>query len=611
MAKKTIFKAISLPIKNIIWLYKPYLKYGKLFVALSLFFWCIIIPIAQLVSVYLPSTIINKLEAGVPFSEIVIFVISIQIILMFQPMYENVFNRLCKDKTLANIDVELKKEAYHKAIETDLKYIDDPEYYDNYSWAVSQYASKADEAQDLFNRISSSVITIISMLTIIAILSPIAVLVTLVGTLIENLMFIITNHFDVKKDDEIVKFDRRLGYYHRVFYESRYAADLKSTSIKYNLFDGIEEARKNKIGVIKKYARKIIPWSLAGNFTFYVASTFVILNIAYGIFSGSIETVGAYITMMVSVETLKGAINEMFYYVKDANRLSLYAEKIKAFFDVKSSIEADNNNKIKAPDAVFHVKFDNICFRYNNSNFCLKNLNLEIYPGEKVAIVGENGVGKSTLVKLLMRFYDVNSGTISINGIDLKKYDLDSLRKRIGVAFQQTNIYALSLIDNINVYGTEWNNNIQNAIIKTGLDKVIIKNDANLETELTREFDDSGIMLSGGEVQKIGIARLLSKEFGLLIFDEPSSALDPLAEYEMSKLILDSSNNATTIVIAHRLSTIRNVDRIILIDDGQVKEAGSHEELMSYKGKYYEMFTKQAENYQFFDVTADRNFTLH
>lgn len=611
MAKKTIFKTISLPIKNIIWLYKPYLKYGKLFVALSLFFWCIIIPIAQLVSVYLPSTIINKLEAGVPFSEIVIFVISIQIILMFQPMYENVFNRLCKDKTLANIDVELKKEAYHKAIETDLKYIDDPEYYDNYSWAVSQYASKADEAQDLFNRISSSVITIISMLTIVAILSPIAVLVTLVGTLIENLMFIITNHFDVKKDDEIVKFDRRLGYYHRVFYESRYAADLKSTSIKYNLFDGIEEARKNKIGVIKKYARKIIPWSLAGNFTFYVASTFVILNIAYGISSGSIETVGAYITMMVSVETLKGAINEMFYYVKDANRLSLYAEKIKAFFDVKSSIEADNNNKIKAPDAVFYVKFDNICFRYNNSNFCLKNLNLEIYPGEKVAIVGENGVGKSTLAKLLMRFYDVNSGTISINGIDLKKYDLDSLRKRIGVAFQQTNIYALSLTDNINVYGTEWNNNIQNAIIKTGLDKVIIKNDANLETELTREFDDSGIMLSGGEVQKIGIARLLSKEFGLLIFDEPSSALDPLAEYEMSKLILDSSNNATTIVIAHRLSTIRNVDRIILIDDGQVKEAGSHEELMSYKGKYYEMFTKQAENYQFFDVTADRNFTLH
>lgn len=332
---------------------------------------------------------------------------------MFQPMYENVFNRLCKDKTLANIDVELKKKAYHKAIETDLKYIDDPEYYDNYSWAVSQYASKAEEAQDLFNRISS------------------------------------------------------------------------------------------------------------------------------------------------------------------------------------------------------YVKLDNICFRYNNSNFCLKNLNLEIYPGEKVAIVGENGVGKSTLVKLLMRFYDVDSGTISINGIDLKKYDLDSLRKRIGVAFQQTNIYALSLADNINVYGTEWNNSIQNAIIKTGLDKVIIKNDANLETELTREFDDSGIMLSGGEVQKIGIARLLSKEFGLLIFDEPSSALDPLAEYEMSKLILDSSNNATTIVIAHRLSTIRNVDRIILIDDGQVKEAGSHEELMSYKGKYYEMFTKQAENYQFFDVTADRNFTLH
>ena len=155
----------------------------------------------------------------------------------------------------------------------------------------------------------------------------------------------------------------------------------------------------------------------------------------------------------------------------------------------------------------------------------------------------------------------------------------------------------MSLYDNINIYDRKENEKVNDAIYKTRLDKVITKNAADSNRELTREFEEDGIMLSGGEIQKIGIARLLAGDFGLLIFDEPSSALDPIAEYEMSELILDSSNRATTIVIAHRLSTIRHADRIVLIDNGTVKEIGTHDELMQTKGKYYEMFTKQAENY--------------
>lgn len=118
-----------------------------------------------------------------------------------------------------------------------------------------------------------------------------------------------------------------------------------------------------------------------------------------------------------------------------------------------------------------------------------------------------------------------------------------------------------------------------------------------MSTALTKEFDENGIMLSGGEEQKIGIARLLTGEFGLLLLDEPSSALDPLAEYEMTKLILDSSHFSTTILVAHRLSTVRGVDRIVLVENGTIKEMGTHEELMNLRGKYFEMFTKQAENY--------------
>lgn len=569
-----------------------------MFVVFSLFFWGIIIPIAQLVGVYLPSTIINMLQGGYSFKDICLIVISMQLILMFQPVYEDIFNMFCKNRMLPQIDAQLKFNAYRKAINTDYRYIDDPEYFDSYTWAVSEYATKAADAQNMVNRMVSSIITIISMLSIIATLSPIAVIVTIVGTIVENIMHILTNYYDVKKDTEIIPYDRKLNYYHRVFYTNNYAADLKSTNIKDYLFAGYNAAQDGKINVIKKFAFKMIPWALTGTFTFYIARTFVILNIAHGIYTGNIATVGSYITMMGAVETLKNALNEMFYYVKDANRLSMYAKRIKNFFDLKSYIETEKNAGIMTPTGAFKISFNNISFNYQNSNFQINHLNLKINPGEKIAIVGENGVGKSTIVKLLMRFYDVNKGSICINDVDIRNYDINDLRRRIGVAFQNTNVYAMSFADNLCIYDNSDEKKVHDIIMRADLKNVLIKNNASIHTNVTKEFDEGGIMLSGGEIQKIGIARLLSGDFGLLIFDEPSAALDPIAEYEMTKLIFDSSNLSTTIIIAHRLSTIRNADRIYLIGDGGVKEVGTHDELISLRGKYYEMFSKQAENYR-------------
>jgi len=583
--------------KNILWLYKPYIKYGKVFVVLSLLFWILIIPVTQLVGVHLPSTVISLLENGRPFRDVVIYVIAMQLILMFQPMYEDIFNMFCKSKMLASIDAQLKADAYKQAIKTDYKYIDDPEYYDNYTWAVSQYSAQAEQAQNLVNRMASSIITIVSMLSVIAVLSPPAVIVTIIGTVIENILNMITNYYDVKKDEEIVPYDRKLGYHHRIFYTSNYAADLKSTKLKKYLFEDYSKANTQKINIIKRYAWKMIPFALSANLTFYIARTFVILNIAYGIFTGDIPTVGAYMTMMLAVESLKNALNEMFYYVKDANRLGMYARRIRAFFDVKSNIETDIENKLPLPSGAYAVTFQNVCFSYDNARFAIKNFNLQIKPGEKIAIVGENGAGKSTLVKLLLRLYDTVSGNILINGTDIKDYNITDLRGKIGVAFQNMNIYAISLAKNITLYNEADDDSVQEIVHKVGLDSILTKNNADLATELTKEFDENGIMLSGGEIQKIGISRLFTGEFGLLLLDEPSSALDPLAEYEMTKLILDSSNLSTTIIVAHRLSTIRGADRIVLVDNGTIKEMGTHDELMKLKGKYYEMFTKQAENY--------------
>ena len=215
----------------------------------------------------------------------------------------------------------------------------------------------------------------------------------------------------------------------------------------------------------------------------------------------------------------------------------------------------------------------------------------------KIAIVGENGVGKTTLTKLLLRLYDVEKGEIRLNGTSLPDYDLSSVRNRIGIASQTPLVYAIPLSENMQLYNDKSPEQLTEILKELQLTSILENPNVSLSTELTKEFDKDGIVLSQGETQKLGLSRLLYGDFGLLILDEPSSSLDPIAEYELTKMIFNQSNKATTIMIAHRLSTIRDADEIFLVDNGVIKEHGTHDELMAKKGKYYDMFTKQAENY--------------
>ena len=244
------------------------------------------------------------------------------------------------------------------------------------------------------------------------------------------------------------------------------------------------------------------------------------------------------------------------------------------------------------PKGPLSLELRDVSFAYPESDFCLKHLSLKIEPGEKIGIVGENGAGKSTMAKLLLRLYDVDSGAILYNGKPIGEWDVHGLRRRVGIAFQDANLYALTLRENLQYYNPEASDERRRKALKTvGLERL-----DDLEKTVSREFLEDGIMLSGGETQRLALARLLMDDFGLMILDEPSSALDPLAEYKMTKLMFDVSNT-TTIMIAHRLSTIRDADRIYLISDGEVAEQGTHNELMALNGKYAEMFRKQAENY--------------
>ena len=231
--------------------------------------------------------------------------------------------------------------------------------------------------------------------------------------------------------------------------------------------------------------------------------------------------------------------------------------------------------------------FNDICF--------------QIATNEKIAIVGRNGAGKTTLIKLLLRLYDPASGSITFNQTNYKDIPVRKIRKRIGVVFQDMQFFSLSIAENILLRplsnNEEDTTTVMSALKKAGLLEKVQSLPHGIHSILTKEFDDEGVVLSGGELQKLALARVFASDCDIVILDEPSSALDPISEKEMFDFMYSAVAGKSMILITHRLSSVKMAHKIYFMEEGNITEAGTHAELMQRHGKYYEMFNLQAENY--------------
>ena len=256
----------------------------------------------------------------------------------------------------------------------------------------------------------------------------------------------------------------------------------------------------------------------------------------------------------------------------------------------------------KQADELETLEFRNVSFTYPSAKKAsLKNINLRIDKGETVAVVGQNGAGKTTFVKLLLRFYDPDEGVILYNGVDIREYDISSLRDRLATVFQDYKVFALSVGENVicrEVESGEDRENIVLSLKRSGAYDCIERLPQKEETVLTREFDEKGTGLSGGEQQKVAAARMFARDFDLAILDEPSSALDPIAEYKMYESLIAATQEKTVVYISHRLSSAVLSDKIYVFNSGTIAEEGTHDELMNADGIYAEMFTLQASSYK-------------
>jgi ATP-binding cassette subfamily B protein len=233
----------------------------------------------------------------------------------------------------------------------------------------------------------------------------------------------------------------------------------------------------------------------------------------------------------------------------------------------------------------------------------LKSVSFSVKQGEKLAFVGHNGAGKTTLVKLAMRLYDPTSGAILLNGIDIRQFDPAEYRALLGSVFQDFQIFAATLsenvvLDKIDPKDAGQQEAIAAALAKSGFSERLARMPRGLDSSLTREFDKEGENLSGGENQKVALSRVFVKESAMAFLDEPSSALDPDSEYELNKTMRDASRGSGVFFISHRLSSTLMADRILLLEDGRILEEGGHAELMALGGRYAEMFELQASRYR-------------
>ena len=596
-----MFKSTAIFFKsfgNMLWGYKKAFKASPEFVIYKVVF-AIFQALQNLIqSVFLLAFLISCIEEKREFSYALKFIIIAAIIITAKFLLESIGNHKClimgKEKILRDLSLEL----YDKSIKMDLSFYDDPKFYNDFVWAMN------DAPQQIilsFNLVHWGVyVSVTALITGIYISTQdaIGVIAVAISVFLRVVIHIIAVKKEIKMEEEKKPFQRKRDYINRVFYLIDFAKDIRLSNIKDLLFDDFEDSNKNMSKVVKKHSKTLVFLTQT-----YYSITTAILNL-YLIwllycyfFLGTIQTLGVVVSLHNAINSMSNSLTNLANVLPEIQRTGLYIEKMRHFLNTKNNILDEGKEKL--PEN-FDILLENVSFSYPGSEKqVLKNINLSIPKGSKIAIVGYNGSGKSTLVKLIMRLYDPSSGEIKLGEHNIKKYPLGDYRDSISTLFQDFQIMAATLGENICMDDTPLDREkAENILSLTGFTPIYNKLSNKMDTLLTKEFDAEGVNFSGGESQKIAISRALYSDAKLLILDEPSSALDPLSEYTLNHTITELAKDRTIIFISHRLSTTKIADKIYMLENGQIIEEGTHSELMQKKGKYSEMFLLQAKKYR-------------
>lgn len=490
-----------------------------------------------------------------------------------------------------------------KAMTMDFENLENPDVLDLASRAQRCLNSNQNGIEGIMRsiqRICNSIITLAGCIYIVFVMHPLLIIIIAV-LLIANYLFRFKMERTAKKmHDAMESVNRRFGYLTHIMKNFSFGKDIRLFGMKNWLAkrhqDVMDEHYKSNSKINNMYYRYEQIYSLTAFFQEIALYVFLIWKAFNGM------SIGDFALYAGIIRTFTGTLDMMFGQIAHISRQNLDICDYREFLEYPDRTSCDNHRVFNAADFdKCEFSFQNVSFKYpNRDEYALKNVNLKIKARERLAIVGLNGAGKSTFIKLLCRLYEPTEGVITLNGIDIREYDKSDYFKIFAVVFQDIHIFAFTLAENISMKEREEtdDDNVIKSLSLAGLFDKVTSLKEGIETNMLKVIEDNGLELSGGETQKLVLARALYKNSPVMILDEPTAALDALAEYNLYKKFNDMIEKKTSIYISHRLASTRFCDNIALFDHGQITDCGTHDELLSKGGLYAKMFNMQARYYK-------------
>ncbi|MDE6990258.1 MAG: ABC transporter ATP-binding protein/permease [Lachnospiraceae bacterium] len=550
--------------------------------------------------------IVDALDRNQDFQVVFRFILLCGAMFFLLSVYENYVENVVYPLSAVRLHYGVYSKLYAKAKNVELRCYEDSEFYNRYTMSMDNSDTRILEIiRNVWGVLGGTAATIavfwfmyeIDHYAVLFILSP----------LIGNFVFgHFKNKYEFKRYTEQAPDDKVLNYVNRVMYLPDYAKEIRLSNVFSLLKRQYRDATQHKVRTAVKYAFSNASLSfLKITFTFTVIFEGVLLYAIYrNRVTGSISL--AQLTVMSSLMVaMTWILIGLFENIMSIMKNGMFISNLRGFMAYQEKIPEDQDGVM--PEGKFEtLEFDHVSFSYKEEE-TIKDLSFTIKEGEIAALVGHNGAGKTTIIKLLLRLYDPVSGVIRLNGRDIREYNLHAYRELFAVTFQDFSIFGLTVMENV-LMGRHGENDEQvaaDALKKAGMYDKVMSLPNGMHTVMTKEFDADGAVFSGGESQKIAVARTFAKDSYIKIFDEPSSALDPIAEYELFQNIMKEGSDHTMFFISHRLSSVKKCDKVFMLEGGRLIEEGSHTELMAQNGSYAKMYRRQAMNYLALDTDEE------
>lgn len=506
-------------------------------------------------------------------------------------------------------DVKVYQGLYHtlyqKAGNVDLSCFEDSDFYNRYMMAMADSDKRlAQTIDNVWHILIGTLAVVVSWVMMFRI--DRYVVFFIFAPIIGNFVFAnALNKLTYRIYEESMVFRRIADYVNRVIHLADYAKELRMTDIFHVMEKKQEDARAGITGTMDKYLVKsvLLGWGYL-YFTFVIIFEGVIFYGAYRTMVAKEMPLSDFVVLTTLMSCVSWALIDYTRALLESMKNSLFIQNFREFLDYEPAIPEDAEGIM--PDREIHsLEFRNVSFAYKPGRMALKNISFTLKEKEACALVGYNGAGKSTLIKLLLRFYDPTEGEILLNGVNIKEYNLKAYRGLFAAAFQDGKIFARSVRDNLEMGKEKNDDDIQNALLKAGMQSVAEGLPGGMDAVLTREFDPEGVVFSGGQNQKLVAARAFLQDTPVRLFDEPSSALDPIAEHALIENIKKDSAGRILLLISHRLSCVQDMEKIIVLKDGRIAEQGTHGQLMEAGGEYASLYRMQAEQYRMEKAFSD------